>query len=292
MSHFCVLVIGEDVDGQLAPYQENNMGDCPKEYLKFNDLTTELKEEYENDKVRRLRGPRGGLHSPYDKEFKNPKYSSFSRTAEEKEWLVPEGYTEVEVPLKEVFTFKQFAEGYHGYKKDPKSGRYGYWENPNRKWDWHTIGGRYMGRLKLKEGASGITGKPGAFDNKAEPGFVDQARVVDLDMEGMKAKRVSDRTAYWAEYINDLAKGENRAWAMMRYGIEEGQTREDYINGDGEALSAFAIVKDGKWYERGKMGWWGCVSDEKERDAWRGELKGLLGDLEPDELLTVVDCHI
>jgi len=32
MSHFCVLVVGENPELQLAPYQENNMEDCPKEY--------------------------------------------------------------------------------------------------------------------------------------------------------------------------------------------------------------------------------------------------------------------
>jgi len=35
MSHFTVLVIGKDVEEKLAPFQENNMDDCPKEYLKF-----------------------------------------------------------------------------------------------------------------------------------------------------------------------------------------------------------------------------------------------------------------
>lgn len=37
MSHFCVLVVGEDVKKQLAPYQENNMGDCPGEFQKLLD---------------------------------------------------------------------------------------------------------------------------------------------------------------------------------------------------------------------------------------------------------------
>ena len=33
--HFAVLVIGDDVEKKLAPYQQNNMDDCPKEYLKY-----------------------------------------------------------------------------------------------------------------------------------------------------------------------------------------------------------------------------------------------------------------
>jgi hypothetical protein len=36
------------------------------------------------------------------------------------------------------------------------------------------------------------------------------------------------------------------------------------------AFCFFAVVKDGKWYERGEMGWWGIVHDEKNRDRWRG----------------------
>ncbi len=37
MSHFTVLVIGDEVDEQLAQYQENNMADVPKEYLEFEE---------------------------------------------------------------------------------------------------------------------------------------------------------------------------------------------------------------------------------------------------------------
>lgn len=36
MSHFTVAVFSDGsktVEKLLAPYQENNMGDCPKEYL-------------------------------------------------------------------------------------------------------------------------------------------------------------------------------------------------------------------------------------------------------------------
>jgi hypothetical protein len=52
MSHFTVAVISnspEDIENLLAPYQENNMGDCPEEFLAFNDLEDEYKKEYENE---------------------------------------------------------------------------------------------------------------------------------------------------------------------------------------------------------------------------------------------------
>lgn len=59
-----------------------------------------------------------------------------------------------------------------------------------------------------------------------------------------------------------------------------------------EEISVFAVVKDGKWYERGKMGWFAVVSDEKDKDAWSEEVKQLLATLPPDTLLTMYDCHI
>lgn len=47
MSHFNVVVVGPDFEGQLAAYQENNNLDCPQEYLEFDDRTEEYQSEYE-----------------------------------------------------------------------------------------------------------------------------------------------------------------------------------------------------------------------------------------------------
>jgi len=46
MSHYAVLVIGEKVEKQLAPYQENNLENCPKEFLTFYNAEKEEKEYY------------------------------------------------------------------------------------------------------------------------------------------------------------------------------------------------------------------------------------------------------
>src|SRR5579859_6601454 len=85
MSHFTVLVIGDNPEEQLAPFQENNMGDCPKEYMVF----------HEDDDCNSV---------------------------------------------------------------DPETGKKGYWENPNRKWDWYSLGGRWAGFFLLKNGKDGIQG--------------------------------------------------------------------------------------------------------------------------------------
>ncbi len=203
MSHFVTLVIGENVKEQLAPYQENNMGDCPKQFLQFVlDEDADL---------------------------------------------------------------------------DGETGKRGYWENPNRKWDYWLVGGRYAMRLKVKPGAQG---------HREPAKFVDQARAGDIDWEGMRAKRLANRAQWW-----DEAASRPEGVHSMVYGIELEMTREQYI-AKGEEFSVFAVVKDGRWYERGKMGWWGVVSNEKNKEVWGAEMKKLLDGLPPESLLTIVDCHI
>src|SRR5208337_5000655 len=53
-------------------------------------------------------------------------------------------------------------------------------------------------------------------------------------------------------------------------------TREEYVQRHRDsAFSTFAVVKDGVWYERGEMGWWGMVSDEKDRKEWNAQFSSL-----------------
>lgn len=52
MSHYSVAVIVDKLDENevgkmLAPYRENNEGDCQRKYLAFNSITEEYKLIYE-----------------------------------------------------------------------------------------------------------------------------------------------------------------------------------------------------------------------------------------------------
>jgi hypothetical protein len=111
--------------------------------------------------------------------------------------------------------------------------------NQKSKWDWYTLGGRWSGMIKLKNGAKGIKGEPGVFENETG---IDQARKGDIE--------------------------------------------------NFEELKTFAIIKDGKWYERGKMGWWGIVRNEKDQKDWEEEFKIHLKNLPDDTLISIYDCHI
>lgn len=54
----------------------------------------------------------------------------------------------------------------------------------------------------------------------------------------------------------------------------------------------FALVDPkGLWHESGKMGWFGCSSDNKEEKKWADEIIALL-EKYPDTIAVAVDCHI
>lgn len=70
-------------------------------------------------------------------------------------------------------------------------------------------------------------------------------------------------------------------------------TRDKYIEkAERDTLVTHALIKDGKWYEKGEMGWFARIADEKKDDQWTNEFDNLIAGLSDDTLLTVVDCHI
>jgi hypothetical protein len=58
------------------------------------------------------------------------------------------------------------------------------------------------------------------------------------------------------------------------------------------AIATYAVVIDGEWVSRGKMGWWGLSHDDMDQDEWVRLINELIDGLPDDTLLTIVDCHI
>lgn len=75
-------------------------------------------------------------------------------------------------------------------------------------------------------------------------------------------------------------------------------TNEDYISEIdwGKTGHPFAfITPDGEWHEKGEMGWWACVSNEKDNNDWEDEYNNAIQKmLSEDEgiMITLIDCHI
>jgi len=59
------------------------------------------------------------------------------------------------------------------------------------------------------------------------------------------------------------------------------------------ALVPLAIVRNGEWFERGKMGWWGVMRGENlSYEDWCVKFQEMLDELPDDTLLSMYDCHI
>lgn len=251
MSHFTVMVIGDDVEKQMAPFQENNMGDCPKEYLKF-------------------------LEAPEDEQ---------------------EYYDE----------------------KDPETGKFGYWENPNAKWDWFQTGGRWAGSLMLTENAIEAA-RTGEDFHPEIPNFswgwnaeekakvlakpcVDIAPKKYIDIGSMEKPMIEKASRQWDGWnagVKDLPEDnderkkwvkDNLGWFVSKLDIDRLSTmsRGEYIDCK-SCWSPYAMVWDGKWYAKGEMGWF-AISTKEESD-WKGQFKELWKEIPDTEIVTMVDCHI
>lgn len=164
-------------------------------------------------------------------------------------------------------TFETFLDEWAGLEKRGK--KWGSTYNPNSKWDWYVEGGRWPNMLVTKDGKA-----------------CNSALVGDLDFERMRAEKRARAAAAW-----ERAQREPERTRSLIYGIEPETTREQYLDRAGP-FSTFAVVMNKQWFERGRMGWWAMVSDEKDDSAWQAEFDKLLASLPSDARVTVVDCHI
>lgn len=177
-----------------------------------------------------------------------------------------------------------------------------YWStyNPQSKWDWYSLGGRWKGTFLLRNNGRGKNEYPWLAE-PAEKGTADQALKKAIDWEGMIARARQEAQKGWEDYENKVLNYEAREDKdkikydkQTRYlvGILENDTKESFI-ARSSLCSTFAIVKDGEWIECAKMGWWGVTYDENmEENKWAEYWTNLVASLPNDTLLTLVDCHI
>lgn len=309
MSHFTVLVIGEDAEEQLAKYNENleveryDKGEVEEKYkTHFIEYYTEYNEETINHKSNFT-----------------PEIAAINKT----------------LSFDELYT--KYGEDWND--NDWEKNEDGIWHefstsNPNSRWDWYSIGGRWSGYLKLKPGRTGEKGTSGVFGN--EVGY-DIVTMGDVDWDGMRAEGEKKALEYFEKVAtafggvipqpevtwSELWENEKyKEWDTVRkrifyrgqdaiikleslkkqhnfldnfdFSLEDFAIGKDkYVKQAGDnAVSFYAIVKDGVWHERGKMGWWAISYNEKSHDEWAEEVKSIFKDLPDETPLTLVDCHI
>ena len=145
--------------------------------------------------------------------------------------------------------------------------------NPDSKWDWYEIGGRWKGQLLTKDGKS-----------------ADIALVSDIDFDGMRKQSSKEAEETWER----AQKDKDPAKDYFLFGVEKGDTKERFIARSSSWDTHAVITPDGVWHERAKMGWWAVTYDETEDSTtWSSKFYDrFLKNLDPNTTLVLVDCHI
>jgi len=69
-------------------------------------------------------------------------------------------------------------------------------------------------------------------------------------------------------------------------------SEDDYVKSQSIHSLSFGYVVNREYHSRGDMGWWACVSNEKEATTWDEEYLNFIKSLNPEDELTMLDCHI
>lgn len=273
MSHFRVAVFTEDkyqsVDDLLAPFDESIEAepyvDMTKEELLQHERTR-MQEAYDNCYIKWQNDP-----AAYEKRA-NPAHIEYLRSLPERmKWTDEQLYeTAIQSYDEEDIT-----------EDGSILSRY----NPDSKWDWYTVGGRWQGMLMLKPGKTGERGSPGLMTKMTQN--YDAAYAADIDFDAMRKKQFANIQPY-----RDALKNGFYTEEYMR----ERYPSETEYNQHMTAFSTYAVVTpDGEWHAPGDMGWWGMSSESSnEGRGWDDKyyecfLKPAIAN---GWYMTIIDCHI
>lgn len=255
--HFTALVIGDNIHDQLEKFDEELR---IKTVISKDELVINEKEELNSRKeefTRYLDNPKKFI----EENHRNTNYIDFITKT---------------IPKMLTWTYDQFynyAIRYYEEQNINSDGSVNGYYNPNSKWDWYEIGGRWQGMLLLKPGAkSGTTGTRSGFPPKKSKKY-DSAFVEDIDFKRMEK-----------ENIKRLEK-ENEE--LKKNGQREGIITPQYYK-----FYTYAIVKDKEWIEKDDS----YVSNSKLEEArineWIKKTEEIINSLSKGTRLTIVDCHI
>ena len=174
--------------------------------------------------------------------------------------------------------------------------------NPNAKWDYWRIGGRWTGLLAVPNGASFSRGgrywpwendgsDPYACDD-TNIVFCDAARKADLVkvIPSLQAYRAEQARRRWAE-----AQGEDRRLWKLKYGIYSGDCEESYVerNMTMNPFMTYSLLWGRQWYDRDDSVT-GIFSMHCEDSLimWASIFAPLWDMIPEDAVIAVVDYHM
>lgn len=301
MSHFVVLVVGDDVEKQLQPFHEFECTGHDDEYVVEVDKTAEIQ-------------------ARIDKEGESIEDAVEYHLGDNK---IVTDESEIDREGRHKYGYAIVRDGALIKAVDRT--------NPNAKWDWWVVGGRWTGYFTTK-GPGGTLGERGLscgpkddaeYERQRTGNKADSCKWGDVDLEAMKSVEREEANTAFSQWEECFTKhGRPRSWeevleahgeaqieaARTEYwgqpAIQEMRKRNGWCNPDlygfdrekyveervRQSVIPFAILKDGVWHEKGRMGWFASVSGENVN--WVDHAEALLASIDPDTTVTAVDCHI
>ena len=159
--------------------------------------------------------------------------------------------------------------------------------NPNSKWDWYEVGGRWRGLLLLKPGIKGPYPESSLKTQSGEFYRADAAYTSEVDFERISAEYAATLRPYEEAMKDSFFKEE---YMRMRF-----PTEEEYIERHKRFKTFAVLTPDGVWHAPGEMGWFGVSSDtpEGERNWDFGYYNNFIKPaIVKQWYMTIVDCHI
>ena len=280
MSHYTVAVITDKLNKigeMLAPYSEN---------MEVEPYVDETKEEIINSAKERKervlqRKEKGEELDKYDIEYLNAN-------------------TDEELYKLQIYEDESYD----------KNGNHLTTYNPNSKWDWYEIGGRWNKILLVKEEVKDIEegtpswGNLDSINKKAPEGFkwVTGAKIKDIEFEkAIEFNNTYNKSIrFWELYVegqepqNEEEK-EMIKWEIYKkeYYIERYETKENYAKIN-SIFTTWALLDEKGWHEKGEMGWFAMANDTEDSELLFIEkfTETIQKPENQDKYLVIVDCHI
>lgn len=293
MSHFSVLVIGENVEAQLAPFHEFECTGVDDQHVQTVDVTEEARKEYDSGTCREpfAEWAAGWYGSELLDEGTEPDLAGAHKYG----YIVVRRQTKPETVSLGRFTNLDDDEAAAVGAAELRSVEVVAIFDRTNPWDWWVIGGRWNNFLRLKPEVAAqrenlvlvMCGEsPGASDHL----HTNQAKKGDVDFEAMRNETGEEARERWQKAAVAIAGRPVPVWKDMVDALGEKPTREqidalrkeyhaspviqdlwaaefyfdaeeyaaseeDYVaQARDQAICTFAVVKDSTWYEKGSIG--------------------------------------
>ena len=288
MSHFAVLVATKErgisaVEEALQPYHEFESTGIDDEYVKNVDVLEDSRQKYLEGYTLTFKNPEGEHESPWrDKFYREAtpeELALINEDPDRRDMQFRETHVDVKTKLIDEAKVHYVPDGYEAIKT---------WEKDEKSFK------EYIEYWDDKEPL--LPGEEPDIEGEHQGGWFR----VDENGEVIEYIRRTNPNAWWDWWvIGGRFSGRLRSKSLNAY-VNSAQKSDidwDYMQKENSieepnspALLLFSIVIDGNYYQKGNMGWWGTVSNEKE--DWKDEFQRRLNEIPEDYYLTVVDCHI